>query len=309
VALLFGTVRCDTNAVTSRKLASPPDVRAAGVVTFRPGREVLLVHRPKYDDWSFPKGKLERWEHPTAAAVREVAEETGVHVRLGPPLRSQRYRTGRRMKTVDYWTGRAVGDDDVSLYRPNQEIDQVAWVRIDKAEAMLTYDYDRRTLAEAVKARRRTHAVVILRHAKARSRRAWKADDQLRPLLKLGAHQADRVVPLLAAYDAVRVVSSPSTRCVQTVTPYAETTGWEIETRRRLTEEQASAKGVAKVVDELLEGDQGAILCTHRPVLPLVYDAMGLRARQVGDELECAEMLVVHVRKAEIVAVERHRAG
>jgi len=295
--------------VTTSELASPPDVRAAGVVTFRPGREVLLVHRPKYDDWSFPKGKLERWEHRAAAAVREVAEETGVHVRLGPPLTSQRYPTGRRMKTVYYWTGRAVGDDDVSLYRPNHEIDQVAWVRIDKAEAMLTYDYDRETLAEAVKVRRRTHAIVVLRHARARSRSAWRADDQLRPLLKTGAVESDRVVPLLAAYDVTRVVSSPSIRCVQTVAPYAETTGWDIETRRRISEEEATAKGVEKVVEELLEGDQGAVLCTHRPVLPLVYDALGLRNGQRGEELAPAEMLVVHVRKGDVVSVERHHVG
>ena len=296
--------------MTRSLLASPPDVRAAGVVTFRPGREVLLVHRPKYDDWSFPKGKLERWEHPTAAAVREVAEETGVHVRLGPPLTSQRYpTTGKRMKTVDYWTGRAVGDDDVSLYRANHEIDQVAWVRIDKAEAMLSYPYDVQTLAEAVKVRRRTHAIIVLRHAQARSRRAWKSDDQLRPLLKSGVHDSDRLVPLLAAYDATRVVSSPAIRCLQTVVPYAETTGWEIETRRRLTEEDATAKGAQKVVDELLESGQGSVLCSHRPVLPLVYDALGLRAKQRGDELEPAEMLVVHVRKGNVVAVERHRVG
>ncbi len=288
---------------------SPPDVRAAGVVTFRPGREVLLVHRPKYDDWSFPKGKLERWEHSTAAAVREVAEETGVHVRLGPPLASQRYQVGRRMKTVDYWTGRAVGDDDVSLYRPNQEIDQVAWVRIDKADAMLTYAYDRETLAEAVKVRRRTRPIVVLRHARARSRGAWKADDQLRPLLKTGAHDSERLVPLLAAYNVTRLISSPSIRCVQTVAPYAEMTGWEIETRRRLAEEDVTAKGIEKIADDLFDDDQGAVICTHRPVLPEVYDALGLRARQRGDELEPAEMMVLHVRKGKVVAVERHRIG
>jgi phosphohistidine phosphatase SixA/ADP-ribose pyrophosphatase YjhB (NUDIX family) len=270
---------------------------------------VLLVHRPKYDDWSFPKGKLERWEHATAAAVREVAEETGVHVRLGPPLTSQRYLTGRRMKTVEYWTGRVVGDDDVSLYRPNHEIDQVAWVRIDKAEAMLTYEYDRETLAEAVKVRRRTHAIVVLRHAKARSRSAWRLDDRLRPLLKSSLVDADRIIPLLAAYDVTRIVSSPSTRCLQTVTPYSDTTGWGIESRRRLSEEQVTDKGVQKVVDELLEAERGAVVCTHRPVLPVVYDALGLRSGQRGEELGMAELLVVHVRKGKVVAVERHRTG
>ena len=153
-----------------------PDILAAGVVVFRPGREVLLVHRPKYDDWSFPKGKLDRGEHPTAAAVREVAEETGVHVRLGPRLPSQRYPVARRMKTVHYWTGRVVGDDDVTAYRPNDEIDAVAWVPVDEASARLSYDYDRETLAAALRVRHRTHAVVVLRHAQARSRSAWHGD-------------------------------------------------------------------------------------------------------------------------------------
>ena len=292
--------------MTRSRLSSPPDIRAAGVVTFRPGREVLLVHRPKYDDWSFPKGKLERWEHATAAAVREVAEETGLHVRLGPPLTSQRYPVGQRMKTVDYWAGRVVGGDDVSLYRANQEIDQVAWIRIDKAEGMLTHAYDRVTLAEAVKVRRRTHAVVVLRHGRARSRKTWRDDDRLRPLLKTGAMEAERVVPLLAAYDVTRVISSPSVRCLQSVAPYADATGWEVETRRRLSEEKAGPHGIQQVVDELLEDDRGVVLCTHRPVIPIVYDALGLRPRERGEELETAEMLVVHARKGKVVAVERH---
>jgi 8-oxo-(d)GTP phosphatase len=295
--------------VTRSFLASPPDVRAAGVVTFRPGREVLLVHRPKYDDWSFPKGKLERWEHSTAAAVREVAEETGVHVRLGPPVSSQRYQVGRRMKSVDYWTGRAVGDDDVSRYRSNHEIDQVAWVRIDKAEVTLSYDYDRVTLAEALKVRRRTQPIVVLRHARARSRNTWKADDQLRPLLKTGAHDSERLVPLLAAYNITRVISSPSLRCMQTVAPYAEMTGWEVETRRRLAEGQATVKGIQKLVDEIFDDDQGVVVCSHRPVLPQVYDALGLRNGRRGDELAPGEMLVLHVRRSKIIAVERHRIG
>ena len=86
------------------------DIEAAGAVVFRRPkggrREVLLVHRPKYDDWAFPKGKLDRGEHATTAAVREVEEETGLLIRLGRPLRSQRYRVGRGWKLVHYWVGR-----------------------------------------------------------------------------------------------------------------------------------------------------------------------------------------------------------
>lgn len=288
---------------------SQPDVRAAGVVTFRPGREVLLVHRPKYDDWSFPKGKLERWEHATAAAVREVAEETGLHVRLGPPLPDQRYPTGRRMKTVHYWTGRAVADDDVSHYRPNDEIDDVRWVPVAEAAELLTYPFDRETLDHAKAVRRKTHALVVLRHAAARSRRTWRGDDRDRPLLRTGEAQADRLVPVLAAYDAAAVVSSSSKRCVQTVQPYVETTGYELDARKRLSEERATQKAVERIVEDLLDSGEGAVLCTHRPVLPLVYDAIGLRAVQREPELAPGEMLVVHARKGVVVAVERHRVG
>jgi len=287
-----------------------PDILAAGVVAFRPGREVLLVHRPKYDDWSFPKGKLDRGEHATAAAVREVAEETGVHVRLGPPLPTQRYPVARRMKTVDYWTGRVVGDDDVSTYRPNEEIDQVAWVPVADAPARLSYDRDRETLADALRVRRKTHAVVVLRHAQARSRSAWRGPDAGRTLLKVGETEADRLVPLLAAYGVTRVVTSTSTRCVQTVRPYAETAGYPFDLRPRLTEEKAAPRPVAKLVHELLDGEgpgaQNAVLCTHRPVLPLVYDAAGVTLPPDAG-LAPAEMLVLHVRKGRIVAVERHR--
>ena len=110
----------------------PGDVRAAGAVVLRKGR-VLLVHRPAYDDWSFPKGKLDRGETTVAAAVREVEEETGLRVRLGVPLSRQSYLTAARTKVVDYWVGRVVGDHDVSGYLANAEIDEVAWVDVEKA--------------------------------------------------------------------------------------------------------------------------------------------------------------------------------
>ncbi|MDP2772231.1 MAG: NUDIX hydrolase [Nocardioides sp.] len=286
--------------------ASPlPDVLAAGVVVFRPGKRVLLVHRPKYDDWSFPKGKLDRGEHPAVAAVREVDEETGVHVRLGPPLASQRYSTGTRMKTVSYWTGRPVGDHDVSGYLVNAEIDDVEWLEASEAAERLTYDYDRATLAEALKARRRTTPLVVLRHGPSRSRKAWRGDDRLRPLLQTGRVQAERLVPLLAAYGVSRVVTSSSVRCLQTVTPYADTTGWPLEPDDRLSEEDSSPKRVRSVVDDLVadvvRDDRAAVICTHRPVLPEVFDALGID----DPKLAVGVMMIAHLRKGVVVAAER----
>ncbi|GAB3776216.1 8-oxo-dGTP diphosphatase [Nocardioides ginsengisegetis] len=276
------------------------DVLAAGAVVFRPGKRVLLVHRPKYDDWSFPKGKVDPGEHVTAAAVREVAEETGVHVRLGPPLSAQRYPNGDRMKSVAYWTGRAVGDDDVSGYLVNAEIDDVRWVDFDEAVELLTYPHDVDTLREAARRRRKTHALVVLRHGQARSRKAWRKDDRLRPLMAAGRLQAQHLVPVLAAYDVTRVVSSSSTRCVESVAPYADVTGWKLELEDALSEEAATAHEVLRVVDDLVHGDEGAVLCSHRPVLPAVFDALGLR----DPDLEPGSMLVAHVRKGAVVATE-----
>ena len=161
-----------------------------------------------------------------AAAVRETEEETGLHVRLTRPLADQHYQAAGGPKTVRYWTGRVVGRDDVDDYAANHEIDDVRWVGAEEAADALTYDRDRATLAEALKVRARTTAVVVLRHAEARSRKAWRGDDRERPLIQRGHTTAHRLVPLLAAYDVTRVVTSSSTRCVQTVAPFAETAGW-----------------------------------------------------------------------------------
>ncbi|WP_205472139.1 NUDIX hydrolase [Nocardioides sp. SYSU D00038] len=291
----------------------PAVIEAAGVVVFRPGKRVLLVHRPKYDDWSFPKGKLERGEHACVAAVREVAEETGLHVRLGPPLSAQRYAVKGRPKRVSYWTGRAVGSPDVSGYEANDEVDRLGWFELDAARDRLSYPHDLATLEEAVGLRRKTHTLVVLRHATARSRKSWRADDRTRPLLQSGRVQAFRLVPQLAAYDVRRLVSSSSTRCVETLEPFAGTTGWKLETDDVLSEEGASQRGVERlvrsVVDDLLERKAdagGTVVCTHRPVLPWVTEAAGVAPDVTEPGLEPGEMLVLHLRRGRVVAAERH---
>lgn len=281
------------------------DIVAAGAVVLRSGRDVLLVHRPKYDDWSFPKGKRDRGEHVTAAAVREVEEETGLRVRLGRPLARQRYATSKGMKTVYYWVARVTGSDDVSGYRPNAEIDEVAWVPADKAAKLLTYPHDRETLAEALARPRKTRTVVVVRHAESRSRDRWHDDDRRRPLLATGRLHATALVPVLEAYGVRRVVSSPSTRCLETVSPFCEVTGTEPELVDLLSEEGARPRRVralvATIVEEL-DRTGPAALCSHRPVFPAVFDALGLE----DPELEKGEILVAHLRRGEVVAVERH---
>ncbi len=286
------------------------EVVSAGAVVFGPGGTVLLVHRPKYDDWSFPKGKVDRGEHVTAAAVREVEEETGLRVRLGVPLRSQRYPVRAGTKLVHYWVGRAVGDGDVADYEPNAEIDEVAWFPVDKARRRLTYEFDNETLEEALARAEKTRTLVVLRHGQARSRKAWRSDDRERPLLATGRHQADRLVPVLSAYDVRRLVSSSSTRCVQTLQPYAGATGRKLRTQDQLTEEDADPETVRALLTSLTDALHarrasagGLVVCTHRPVLPMVFDAVGLD----DPVLAAGEMVVLHLRKGRVRAAERHQ--
>jgi len=124
-------------------------VRAGGGVVWRRGDDgrprVVVVHRPKYDDWSLPKGKAHPGEDEADAAVREVEEETGLRCRLGPELPSSSYqdRFGRD-KTVRYWAMTPV--DEASTFVPNAEVDEVRWLTVDDAAALLSYDRDREIL-------------------------------------------------------------------------------------------------------------------------------------------------------------------
>jgi 8-oxo-dGTP diphosphatase len=285
--------------------APRPDVVAAGAVVVRRvnGGEVLLVHRPKYDDWAWPKGKQDPGEHVTTTAVREVLEETGVEVRLGRPLPRQLYLvSGGRTKHVHYWTGWVMGDHDVSGYVANDEIDELAWVGFDKARRMLTYSDDVALLDRVEKHPRRTTALVVLRHARARRRDAWDGDDAERPLTGPGRRDAEALAPVLAAYGVTRVVSSDSTRCLQTVEPYADDHVLAVEAEPGLSEEQWSPASVRSVVGELLGDKEGAVLCTHRPVLPEVLASLGV----TEEPLAPGYMVVCHHRKGRVVAVERH---
>jgi 8-oxo-(d)GTP phosphatase len=286
-------------------MAPPPrqaDVIAAGAVVLRKGGEVLLVHRPKYDDWSFPKGKLDPGEHVTTAAVREVAEETSLDVRLGPPLTPQVYPVEGRRKRVYYWIGRVVGDDDVSSYRPNDEIDAVSWLPQQQARERLDYERDREVLDEAVACAKTSHPLVVLRHGRAQARNLWNGDDRDRPLTRAGEYQAEQLVPVLGAYGVDHILTSTSRRCWATVAPYAELADVEIEDTDALSQEDASAGLVAKHVQALLARKESTAICSHRPVLPWVFEAVGLEPVPLAP----GGMSVVHHRKGRVVAVEQH---
>lgn len=289
----------------------PPDDRivAAGALVVRSPNsapKVLLVHRPKYDDWSFPKGKVDPGEHVTAAAVREVAEETGVPIRLGLPLPKQTYivANGRnRPKDVHYWIARVTGGQPPA-FSPNSEVDEIAWVSPAKALKLLTYPHDRETLSHIAPICGKTRTLLVLRHAKAEARGPWSGPDHKRPLTEGGQAQATALAPILAAYGARRLVSSPSRRCWSTVTPYAQTAGRSVFSEPALSEEDATPAGVRGVLSDLMERGAPALVCTHRPVLPLVWKALGT----ADHKLEPGELAVVHHRDGTPIGLEFHTA-
>jgi 8-oxo-(d)GTP phosphatase len=287
-------------------LTSSP-VLAAGAVVWRAddhGVDVLLVHRPKYDDWSFPKGKLDPGEHVTVAAVREVGEETGLVVRLGPPLRRQEYQTAPdTTKRVHYWAARVVGDDRaVDDYEPNAEIDGVVWLSLDDAHERLTYPRDADILVEFGVSAYGSEPLIVLRHAKALPRDSWSGFDRERGLSDEGVQQARALVPLLQAYGVRRVISSDAVRCTASVQPYADAAGLFVEVDHRLSEEGLQDVSATRRMDGLLGLEEPVVICSHRPVLPSLFKALGVR----DPGLKPGAFVVIHREHGQLRATEHH---
>jgi 8-oxo-(d)GTP phosphatase len=233
-------------------------VRAAGGVVRRAGadgEEVLLVHRPRYGDWTFPKGKAHAAETDEETALREVEEETGLVCALGVELPSTKYRDSRgRRKTVRYWTMRVLS----GAFEPHREVDAVEWASRDDAARALSYGRDLDVL-EAV-----PPPLLVNRHASAGKSEEWVGDDARRPLDERGRRQASNLVAQLVPFELERIVSSPFDRCVQTVQPLAAARGLEIE----LTDDLAEGAGPERVRELLsdLAGSATAV-CGHGPEL------------------------------------------
>ena len=233
------------------------------------------MHRPKYDDWSWAKGKLDPGELWPVAAVRETEEETSLAVHLGRPLPGAEYTVLDAQgvpatKEVRYWAAEA----STPAGPLRNEIDEVRWLDVVSASDQLDYARDRDQLRAVVRADKAgtltTWPLVLIRHAHAVGRGSWSDDDQLRPLSPAGTARAAVLAPLLAAYGIRRLVSSPSVRCTETLRPYAAAIGAPLRTKGGLSEEGHAADPThgARHLARLIERGTPAALCSHGPLVP-----------------------------------------
>ncbi|MBP6996302.1 MAG: NUDIX hydrolase [Phycicoccus sp.] len=310
-------------------------IPAAGSIPWRVrdgALEVALVHRPRYDDWSWAKGKLDPGEEWPVAAARETHEETGLKVRLGQPLPPASYAVlgpeGPSDKIVAYWSARVIGGSGVL----ENEIDEVAWLSVAEADARLDYARDREQLRALVRThqdgRLETWPIILVRHAEALPRGKFTgSDDRRRPLTATGHRRAKGLEPILAAYGVQRLVTSPSVRCVDTLVPYAARTGLTLRERPGLSEE-GYALDPAKAgrhLARLLARGTPAAMCTHGPLLPGLIATIAERvepdteataslsqimAEASRDKLVKGEALVIHLSgygdQAVVAAAERY---
>lgn len=259
------------NSSTARRSGSRI-VYAAGAVLWRPtdsanpGLEIAVIHRPRYDDWSLPKGKVDPGETAPVAAVREVVEETGHRAILGRRLDMVSYPVDQGIKKVYYWAARSTGGE----FTPGNEVDELVWLPIADAMQKLNYTQDRKMLRHFTKHPADTHTVLVVRHGTAGRKSRFSGDDAKRPLDKRGRAQAEALVPQLLAFGPSDAYAADRLRCHQTVEPLAEELGVTVHNEPTLTEE-AYAKNPKRGRHRMLriaEQEGTPVICTQGKVIP-----------------------------------------
>jgi 8-oxo-dGTP diphosphatase len=255
----------------SSQSSSSKIVLAAGAVLWRPGYresapEIAVIHRPRYDDWSLPKGKVDPGETEPVTAVREVFEETGHHVELGRRIATVSYPIEQRTKKVQYWSARSLGGS----FAPNNEVDDLLWLAAPAAIKKVSYAYDRKVLRRWAKEPADTQSVLIVRHGSAGSKSRFSGDDKIRPLDKKGRAQAEALVAQLSAFGPTDVYAADRLRCHQTVEPLAEELGVTINNEPTLTEEAYAdnpKRGRRRVL-QIAGSHRTPVICTQGKVIP-----------------------------------------
>jgi 8-oxo-(d)GTP phosphatase len=289
-------------------MSSP--ILAAGAVLWRKSEkkkiEVLIIHRPKYDDWTFPKGKAEIGEPLIACAYREVLEETNIETAFGPYLGEVEYLTNDGKKKVSFWSAKVIKEKD---FKPNAEVDQLKWVEVAKVKELLTLDTDRKILEQFLQIEPDTKPLILLRHAKAVTRDEWQGEDDDRPLDSYGQNQAKRLLAMYQVFNLEQIHSSDAVRCYDTVVAIAKGLNIKLEVTGKLSE-STFKKDKEKAFDyakDLIKLNESVLLCSHNPILPKMLNKLTKKSEVDADEgkLLPADGWVIHRIGKEVIQIDR----
>jgi 8-oxo-dGTP diphosphatase len=264
-------------------------VRAAGGLIFRKtakdNLKILVAHRPKYDDWSLPKGKADKGETPEETALREVLEETGYRCRIVTPIGTTRYRITSGIKEVNWYAMRPLPDSPG--FKKNNEIDEIKWVSRKTARKVLDYENDRDLVGGSdLKKISQTGTIYLLRHAAAGERSDWDGNDHKRPLTKKGKKQAGALAKRLKDADIERIVSSPAERCIQSVKPLAKAIGVKVEVEQALSE-GPDIDAAYNLVHDLVGNN--TVVSSHGDVIPAVINRMMWAGLHLESRFYCSK--------------------
>ena len=253
---------------------------AAGSVLWRPQGEdatrirIAVIHRPRYDDWTLPKGKCKPGEPSLLTAMRETTEETG-HIGVTQQrLATLCYRAAGTVKEVDYWSMRTGG----GRFTPSEEVDQLWWRGPGKALRRLTYAADRDLLEEFLEAPRATSVVVLARHASAGRRSEWKRADKLRPLDGTGLRDARAVAALVTAFGPEAVYSADLVRCQQTASEVGAAVGLPVTDLPEVSDAGYSAQptAAADAFRELAAKHPASYVCSQGEAIAELLKDLGV---------------------------------
>ena len=267
--------------------------------------EVALVHRPRYGDWSLPKGKIDENETALACAYREVFEETGIKARFTRQLGAVEYEDNGAQKRVKYWVAQALGASD---FVANEEVDQLRWLKPTDSIELATHQSDKEMIERFLEIEGPTDTLIILRHTKALERGDWDGDDSLRTLNENGIAQAQALINHLAPFAIDEIYTSDFTRCVQTVSPLGESRGLVVSKVPSLNEAtfESDPERSISFANALKQDERNILICSHNPVIPTMLRGILNTKLKNKDliKLEPGDAWLVHRVKGEIVALD-----